>query len=571
MIETSADYRGFVLRSNKTLIRSFVQKKKSSFQNFVIIPIFEMNKIFYFISLIFTFISCNKKQEYNYELNLKENKSYNYYLKTWKLSNTRNLGSYNKKSIQFPGTWRGKYFSPNQLSNKGYCNLEFILKNIPNDSLSLYLVDNYGAYNVYFNNVLVKRTGNYSESEKTNITSLKPTIIPIPKTKLITIKIELSSYNHRMGGGFLTIPQISNSNLIQFEIDKNKFIDQFSFIAISILLFITLLYYILIRRDKVILYFILTCIVSLIRQISLENGILSTLIYKINFDYIIKFRYLGFYLGVGFGAKYFYLLYPDRLNKKIINFIYFTSLIASLLIILSSAYISSYTTIPFQFFTFFAVGYVFIYITKNYIENFKKKKLQFFTFIIFLFTILFDIINTQFHFVSIKLQALGFTIFAFTLIYEIFYTIIEKNKTLKNKEIDIQTLLLNYNEIKNSKASILNNFSLIINKNYLDKNEIDKLDELIKQQKLLLNIDNNNNSNEILDTDFKRKLKENYPQLTKSEIEICYLIKQKKSTKQIAIKRNSTDTNIKVTKHRIRKKLNVNNSFELESLLDNIL
>ncbi|MCT4645262.1 MAG: LuxR C-terminal-related transcriptional regulator, partial [Carboxylicivirga sp.] len=58
-----------------------------------------------------------------------------------------------------------------------------------------------------------------------------------------------------------------------------------------------------------------------------------------------------------------------------------------------------------------------------------------------------------------------------------------------------------------------------------------------------------------VNSEFEEKLKERFPKLTKSEIEILGYIKLKLSTKEIANTRKVSPTTVKVTKHRINKKL----------------
>ncbi|GEM_PF-6073670 len=82
-----------------------------------------------------------------------------------------------------------------------------------------------------------------------------------------------------------------------------------------------------------------------------------------------------------------------------------------------------------------------------------------------------------------------------------------------------------------------------------------------KRSQLQENIDQVN-------SEFEEKLKERFPKLTKSEIEIMGYIKLKLSTKEIANIRKVSPTTVKVTKHRINKKLAEEDTSIDELMLD---
>lgn len=75
-----------------------------------------------------------------------------------------------------------------------------------------------------------------------------------------------------------------------------------------------------------------------------------------------------------------------------------------------------------------------------------------------------------------------------------------------------------------------------------------QLDAEEKRNQLQENID-------IINTEFERKLKERFPKLTKSEIETCGYLKLGLTYKEIANLKRLSETTIKVTRHRINKKM----------------
>ena len=73
-----------------------------------------------------------------------------------------------------------------------------------------------------------------------------------------------------------------------------------------------------------------------------------------------------------------------------------------------------------------------------------------------------------------------------------------------------------------------------------------------------------------IDSSFESKLHEKFPNLTKSEREICNLIRMNLSIKEIMNIRNSTLPSIKSSRYRIRKKMSIPKGVELESFINEI-
>ncbi|MCG8579931.1 MAG: LuxR C-terminal-related transcriptional regulator, partial [Bacteroidales bacterium] len=142
------------------------------------------------------------------------------------------------------------------------------------------------------------------------------------------------------------------------------------------------------------------------------------------------------------------------------------------------------------------------------------------------------------------------------------YRLLQKEKdhlefSLLHKKNDLSRVIID-NRIRHSfKAEIIEKLKHIYKSN--DETTKTQLGSFIadlniqfdadeKRSQLQENIDQVN-------SEFEDKLKERFPKLTKSEIEILGYIKLKLSTKEIANIRKVSPTTVKVTKHRVNKKL----------------
>jgi DNA-binding CsgD family transcriptional regulator len=75
---------------------------------------------------------------------------------------------------------------------------------------------------------------------------------------------------------------------------------------------------------------------------------------------------------------------------------------------------------------------------------------------------------------------------------------------------------------------------------------------------------------ETLNRYFENKLIEKYPTLTKSEREVCGLLRINLSIKEVASIRNSTIDSVKSIRYRLRKKFKLDKSIELEKFIQTL-
>ena len=103
------------------------------------------------------------------------------------------------------------------------------------------------------------------------------------------------------------------------------------------------------------------------------------------------------------------------------------------------------------------------------------------------------------------------------------------------------------------------------------KKEIKNLIFELKNKELSdKNVEELNNQSELLLFNFKTILIQLHPNLNKSDIELCSLLKLNLSNKEIAAHKNVTDDSIKIFKNRLKKKLNLNTDQNLNSYISKV-
>lgn len=125
-----------------------------------------------------------------------------------------------------------------------------------------------------------------------------------------------------------------------------------------------------------------------------------------------------------------------------------------------------------------------------------------------------------------------------------------------------------------------NSKELLKNLQHLRKQDVSEvkstIDELIfdikqKEKHFSTEINQINETSELLMLEFKQKLKEIHPDLNDSELFLCQLICLKLSNKEIANYKNITLQSVKISKNRLKKKMNISSSDSITSYINNIL
>ena len=96
---------------------------------------------------------------------------------------------------------------------------------------------------------------------------------------------------------------------------------------------------------------------------------------------------------------------------------------------------------------------------------------------------------------------------------------------------------------------------------------ISKIDEKINQNREWEVFEEQFN---LINSDFFKKLKNDYPKLSVSEVKLCMLLKNKMSTKEIANLLHLSVRGVETRRYRLRKKLELSKSTDLEEFIDRI-
>ncbi|MEW7289141.1 7TM diverse intracellular signaling domain-containing protein [Aquimarina sp. 2304DJ70-9] len=491
----------------------------------------------------------------------------------------------NPKIISVPGGWIGDYFTGRNYKAQGYATYRLKLKlGKQQNPLSLKVPRVHTALEVWVNGQNVGRLGKVGTHKKEATAELRSILVDIPNAAEIDLVIPVSSYEYRAGGGLLNGVVIGNREVLRASREQQLLIESLSAAIVLVVgLFSILFYYIEESNRKVFLYFGVFVICGVLRQIAVGESVLMSLFPETPFWIIHWLRFIPFYFGMGIAGLYFYKLFPQELSEIIVKWYLRISMLFAVFILITPLYLSSYAFVPYQFIALFGIVYAVFAVVK---ANFKKRlqaKLVLFAMGVQAVVMINDLLLVQQLIDGIFLMNYGFLAFVVMQVVVLFRTyksytqqivqlsedLTTAGEQLQYKEDDITTLVTDNAMRLQYKKQVLEQLKGI---QRLDNtnigNSLKKLSQEIRAQiQVEEKLSFQQEHIDLLNTEFNKRLLERYPNLSKTEQEICGLIRLKMNTKEIATYRNTSDGAIRVAKNRIRKKIDMSNEEDIERLM----
>ena len=145
-------------------------------------------------------------------------------------------------------------------------------------------------------------------------------------------------------------------------------------------------------------------------------------------------------------------------------------------------------------------------------------------------------------------------------------------RELEYKKKDISELSLYLSGIKNMNLTMLNKLGDIKNKKPLEQKE--SINNLVAELGVITNSQEKTimfqENIEKVNTEFTQKVIARFPELTKSEIELCSFFKMNLSNKDISLLKNISPLSVKMARYRLRKKLGLAPEGDIYQFLSNL-
>ncbi|MCP3872370.1 MAG: PAS domain S-box protein [Desulfobacteraceae bacterium] len=389
---------------------------------------------------------------------VKLNGQWEFYWKQW--INPEELKTIDKDHrqhayINVPSSWNNSQIEDQSIKGKGFATYAIhVLLPDGIESWSIHIKEICSAYTLFINGKKKINVGIPAKEESSAIPKIATDVVDFfPKDNTLSLVFHASNYRYSKGGIWDTI-SIGPKKIIHKN-RLNRIAVSFFFLgAIFLMGFYHLSLFIIQKRELTYLFFALFCFLMSFRIILIEERLIMNYFPGLSMNYLFKFEYLTFYLGLSSFLAYFFYLFPKDFNKQLYKVLQVTIFCFSSIVILLPVFYFSQTLKSFQILTFLCILYsVFVIVRALKNKRFGIKIFLFGLLILFI-TVINDILMVMEKIETVYLFHFGSFVFiicqADILIKKYssaFQTIEKQERDLNKKNKDL------INELENRKKT----------------------------------------------------------------------------------------------------------------------
>ncbi len=517
-----------------------------------------------------------------------------------------------KKYIQVPADW-------NSLPNQKYSNIRharYLVKVLlPKGQHELvFRVEGVStAYEFYINEKKQASLGKLGQKLETTKPRYANKIIPInTEDSILIVEVDVANFHHYKSGLFESIILGEQNNIIE----QSKTRSIFGGILMGIFflsMFLYLLLYLFMKKEKYFLYYSLISLMGFLHFLCLSNRILYEFLGANHWSWAYKVELGTFYFGLMFVLLFYSNFFQDLISKKLL-------MLGCIVLSMEGLYTLIF---PAPYFTYidYLIPYnllgVIICLLIIFIRaiHFQREGAMIISGLnIFIFGAFIQqelMTNNQIHelktiHIASLIYTVGINIVLIKRISSVYFNEKKWRTDLEAAKLKLEHQNKNLEEIVSRRTSQLidsekqahdlklekaqRDLDILASNNQLklqySKNLMDELERLSSTSDVNLRSNLNiiiaklkgqstteeklnvlQQDMDRVNAEFHERLSAKYPQLSKTERELCAYIKLNLSSKEIAELRKTTLNTINVTRSRIRAKLNLGRDVELESFI----
>jgi signal transduction histidine kinase len=315
-----------------------------------------------------------------------------------KLINAEDSAAKPAQFVQFPGRWTDYKFSDKKFPAFGYASYKVtVLLPEEMEQLRLAMPETYTSYSLFFNGKLVATNGRVSTSAEQFVPHWQYKAIDIPKnTQRLEIVLQIANFVHSKGG-ISKSPIIGRKAAIELERRSAEAIDfvLFGCLVMGSMFFIGL--YLLGTRDKATLMFAMYSLLYSYRIIGSDNYELHTIFPDLSWFITVRIEYISLFLSIGAFALYTRYLYPEDINKKIVDTISIICFTFGFAALVTPPIFFTQLISPFLLVTIFCL----LYVPYVYLKAFSKKRPGSIYTLLSSFALMFAFLLTLLHYLLI--------------------------------------------------------------------------------------------------------------------------------------------------------------------------
>ena len=262
--------------------------------------------------------------------------------------------------IQYPSLWKGQQVNGQTLSSQGYASYTLTIL-LPKEKprLALKIPDVYSSYKLYANgNVFYQNGKPAATADKAAPFWTTEVVVLPPNLDTLRLILQVTNFWHSKGGTYKEII-IGDKQQLLLKHHRDTAID----LLLAGCLFMGGLFFlglfVFARKDKIILYFSLFCIISSYRMIGTDLYVLHSLFPDLNWLFSIRVEYLALVIGVALFSQYTRMLYPKDNIPVVMQAVIWFCLIYAGIILITPPVIFSSLLIIFLCVMFLYIAYAF--------------------------------------------------------------------------------------------------------------------------------------------------------------------------------------------------------------------
>jgi signal transduction histidine kinase len=380
--------------------------------------------------------------------------------------------------VNVPSYWNTYTLDGETLPGRGYGSYALTLL-LPSDlegSVCFEIPPFDVAYTLYVNDEQMGSNGQVGTSLETEEPWHDPErFCFVPDSDTLRIIFHVSNYHNRKGGFWQTMKMGGSEELIA-QGDRKRLYQSSTIGVMFFFFFFFLVFWLVSRRDRVMLVFALTCLAIMIRSVNTGLYITNDFVYT-PWNWQVRMEFFGTYLGLAMGVWFLHHVFPRKYMNRLVNANFVVSGILILSVFIFPPRIFTYGAIVFQI---VFLSYLLHYMAVSFRGMIRRKLVDTIFFLslgLFMYTVVLDILmvhavetgrnlySTQ---ISFQVLILAMSVLIIVQWVRNYNTRVRLESTLrfKNKILSVVA-----HDLKNPVASIAQFSDLLISRPELSKKQ----------------------------------------------------------------------------------------------------
>lgn len=283
---------------------------------------------------------------------------------------------YTPMYLNVPGTWKGASGGDasggERLPGDGYGTFRLRVA-LPEGSqpLATYVPFVRTAHKLWVNGQPLASQGTVGPTRQSSIPAAGSGIAAIGSVadEALDIVMHVSNFSFR-DGGIGRAPLLAEESLLFRDVQRSLTVEIFFIASLLIIGLYHVGIWMIRPRDKHMLYFGLFCLVVAPRTAVIDQAPLTFFFPDLPWELLIKFEYIGFYLGLPMFLLFLRTLYPGEFHRVTVTAIVTVAGLFNLFVLVMPARIHSHALLYFEIFAAAA----FVYMTYSMIQSVRRRR-----------------------------------------------------------------------------------------------------------------------------------------------------------------------------------------------------